>query len=65
MKTVRKYLLYEYVPIMEKTFRSNTRESCVAQRSIYFILRGNEDIKSYVNLVSNVLRHFCSASVHA
>jgi len=38
MQTVRKYLVYEYVPIMEKTFRSGTRESCVAQRSIYVIL---------------------------
>jgi len=38
MQKVRKYLVYEYVPIMEKTFISGTRESCVAQRSIYVIL---------------------------
>jgi len=64
MQTVRKFLLYEYVPIMEKTFRSNARASCVAQRSIYIILRGNEETRSYVNLVRNALRLFCSATVH-
>jgi len=57
MQTVRKYLVYEYVPIMEKTFRSGTRESCVAQRSIYVILRGNEETRRYINQVRNVLRH--------
>jgi len=31
MQTVRKYLVYEYVPIMERTFRSGTRVCCVAQ----------------------------------
>jgi len=41
MQTVRKHLAYEYVPIMEKAFKSGTRESCVAQLSIYVILRGN------------------------
>ena len=61
VQTVRKYLVYGYVPILEKTFRSGTRESCVAQRSIYVMLRGNEETRSYINRVSNVLRHllFC------
>jgi len=61
MQTVRKYLVYEYVPIMERTFRSVTRESCVAQRSVYVILRGNEETRSYINQVRNALRHllFC------
>jgi len=63
MQTVRKYLVYEYtyVPIMEKTFRSGTTESCVAQRSIYVILRGKEEKRRYINQVRNVLRHllFC------
>ena len=30
IQAVRKYLLYEYVPIMEKKFRSGTGEICVA-----------------------------------
>ena len=56
MQTVRKYLVYEYVPVMEKTFRSGTTESCVAQRSIYVILRGNEETRRYINKVrSNML----------
>jgi hypothetical protein len=57
MQTVRKYLVYEYVPIMEKTFRSGTRESCVAQQSIYVVMRGNEETRSYISQVRNVLRH--------
>jgi len=56
MKTVRKYLVYEYVPIMEMTFTSGIRESCVAQQTIYVILRGNEETRRYVNQVRNVLR---------
>jgi len=51
MQKVRKYLVYEYVPIMEKTFISGTRESCVAQRSIYVILRGNEETRRYIKKV--------------
>jgi hypothetical protein len=58
MQTVRKYLVYEYVPIVEKTFRSDTGESCVAQRSIYVILRGNEGTRRYINQVRNALRYF-------
>jgi len=54
MQRVRKYLVYEYVPIMEKKFRSGTRESCVAQRSIYVILRGNEETRHYINQVRNI-----------
>jgi len=64
MRTVRKYLVYEYVPIMEKTFRSGTTESCVAQRSIYVILRGNEETRHYINQVRNVLRYFNSDIIH-
>ena len=55
-KNITLYLLYEYVPIMEKTFGSGTRESCVAQRSIYVILSGNEETGSYINQVRIVLR---------
>jgi len=60
MQTVRKYLVYEYVPIIEKTFRSSTRESCVAQLSIYVILRGNEQTRRYINQVRNALRRLLS-----
>ena len=60
MQTIRKHLVYEYVPTMENTFRSGTRESCVAQQSIYVILRGNEETRSYINKVRNVLRHLLS-----
>jgi len=63
MQTVRKYLVYEYVPIMEKTFRSGTRENCVAQRSIYVMLRGNEETRRYINQVRNALIHLISVSV--
>ena len=56
MQTVRKYLVYEYVPIVERTFRSGTRESCVSQQTIYVILRGNEETRGYINQARNVLR---------
>jgi hypothetical protein len=64
MQTVRKYLVYEYVPIMERTFRSGTRESCVAQRSIYVILRGNEETRKNINRVRNVVRYLISVIVY-
>ena len=64
MKTIRKYLVYEYVPIMEKTFRGGTRESCVAQRSIYVILSGNEETRSYINQVRNAMRHMMSVVIY-
>jgi hypothetical protein len=64
MQTVRKYLVYEYLPIMEKTFRSGTRESCVAQRSIYIILSGNEETRDYINQVRNVLRYLMSVIIY-
>jgi len=57
MQKVHKYLVYEYVPIMVKTFRSGIRENCVAQRSIYVMLKGNEETRRYINQVRNVLRH--------
>jgi hypothetical protein len=60
MQTVRKFLVYEYVPVIEKTFRSGTREGCVAQRSVYFILRGNEETRRYINQVRNALNHLFS-----
>ena len=63
MQTVRKYLVYEYVPIMEKTFRSGTRESCVAHPSIYVILTGNEESRSYINEARNALKRFCSSTI--
>jgi len=65
MQMFRKYLVYEYVPIMERTFRSGTRESCIAQRSIYFILRGNEERRSYINQVRNILRRLFFSNVQA
>jgi hypothetical protein len=58
IKAVRKYLVYEYVPTMETTFRSGNRERCVAQQSIYVILRGNEETRNYINQVRIVLNHF-------
>jgi len=60
MQTVHKHLVYEYVPIMEKTFRSGTRESCVAKRSIYVMLRGNEETRSSINRVRSAKRHLFS-----
>ena len=51
MQSVRKYLVYDYVPIMDKTFRSGTGQSCVAQRSIYVILGGNEETRRHINQV--------------
>jgi len=64
MQTVRKYLVYEYVPVMEKTFRSGTAESCVAQRSIYVILTGNEETRRHINQVRNVLKHLLSDRIY-
>ena len=55
MQAVRKHLLHGYVPIMEKTFTSATRDRCVAQRTIYVILSGNEDTRSYINQVRNIV----------
>jgi hypothetical protein len=60
MQTIRKYLVYEYIPIMEKTFRSGTRDSCVAQQPIYVMLRGNEESGSYINQVRSAMRHLFS-----
>jgi hypothetical protein len=57
MQTVRKHLAYEYVPIMGKIFGTGARDSCVAQRSIYVVLRGNVETRSHINQVINVLRH--------
>ena len=64
MQTVRKHLVYDYVPIMERTFRSGTRQSCVAQRSIYVMLRGNEETRSYINRVSSAIRSSLSDRTH-
>jgi len=64
MQTVRKYLVYNYVPIMEKTFSSGTRESCVAQRSIFVILRGNEETRNYINQVRIVLKHLLTYGIY-
>jgi len=64
MQTVRKFLVYEYVPVMVKSFRSGTTESCVAQRSIYVILKGNEETIHYINQVRNVLRHLMSVILY-
>jgi len=64
MLTVRKYLVYEYVPIMEKSFRSGTRQNCVAQRSIYVILSGNKETRRDMNQVRSVLRHLLSDRIY-
>ena len=64
MQTVRNYLVYEYVPIMVKTFINDTRDSCVAQRSIYVILRGNEEARSYIKQVRIKLRLLISDILH-
>jgi hypothetical protein len=64
MKAVRKYLVYEYVPIVEKTFRSDTRESCVAQQSIYIILTGNEETRTYINQVRSAIMHLLSDVIY-
>jgi hypothetical protein len=64
MQTVRRYLEYKYVLIMEKTFRSGTRESCVTQRSIYILLSGNEGTISQINQVRNVLGHLFSVTMY-
>ena len=53
MQSLRKYLVYEYVPIMEKKFISGTTDSCVAQRSIYVILKGTEGTRRFINQVRN------------
>jgi len=64
MQTVRKYLVYEYVPVVERTFRSDNRENCVAHRSIYVILRENEETRRYINQVRNALKHFLSDTTY-
>jgi len=64
MQTVRKHLVYEYVPIMERTFRSGTRESCVTQRSISVILRWNEETRSYINQVRSAMRSTFSDRIY-
>ncbi len=63
MQTVRKYLVYEYVPIMVQNFRNVARESCVAQQSIYVMLSGNEETRRYINQVRKVLRHLMTEYV--
>jgi hypothetical protein len=54
MQTFRKYLIYHYVPLAKNITGSGTRESCVAQRSMYVILSGNEETRTYINEVRNV-----------
>jgi len=60
MQTVRKYLVYEYVPLMVNTFRNDTRGNCAVQRSIHVILGVNEETRHYISQVINVLRYFNS-----
>ena len=64
IQTVRKFLVYEYVPVMVKNFINDTRESCVAQLSIYVILRENEETRSYINQVRIALIHLFSVSIY-
>jgi len=64
MRSVRKYLVYGYVPIMERTFRSGTRQSCVAQQSIYVILGGSEEKRRYINQVGSELRLLMSNIIY-
>ncbi|GFG37233.1 hypothetical protein Cfor_00639, partial [Coptotermes formosanus] len=49
MQQIRKYLLYEYIPVMQKTFGTGTTERCVVQRAVYVLLSGNEETRSYIN----------------
>jgi hypothetical protein len=55
MQKVRKHLPYDYVPIMGKIFAAGARGSCVSKLSVYVMLRGNEETRSYINQVRNVL----------
>jgi hypothetical protein len=64
MQKFRKNVIFEYVPIMEKTYRSGTRKSCVAQQSIYIMLTGNEETRSYITQVRNVLIHLRSDIIY-
>ena len=64
MQTFRKYLVYEYVPIMANTFRSHARESCVAQRSIYVILSGKEETRSYIKQVRSAMKSSFSDRIY-
>jgi len=52
---IQKYLLHEYIPVMETLFETGFSTSCVAQRSLYVMLRGNEETRNYVNQVRTVL----------
>ena len=54
MRTVRKYLVYGYVPVMVKEFRNDNQQNCIAQRSINIVLRGNEETRRYIQKVRNV-----------
>jgi hypothetical protein len=63
MQQLRKYLIDEYVPIMETIFKSGARESCVTQQSIYVMLTGKEETRSYINQVRNVQRPLFSSPV--
>lgn len=57
IQIIRKFLLHEYIPIMVRAFESDARR-CVTQQSIYVILRGNKDTRTYINQVRNLLRDF-------
>ena len=64
MQKFRKYLVFEYIPVMEKTYISGTRGNCVAQRLIYIMLIGSEETRRYVNEVRNVLMHLLSDIIY-
>jgi hypothetical protein len=64
MQTLRKHLLYQYVPIMGKTFGSGARESCIAHRSIYVMLSGKEEIRRHINQVRYVLTYLLPAKMY-
>lgn len=64
MQKFRKYLVFEYIPVMEKTYISGTRGNCVAQRLIYIMLTGSEETRRYVNEVRNVLMHLLSDIIY-
>ena len=57
MQAVRKYLVYGYVPVMVNAISRDTNEICRAQRSIYIMLRGNEEARLFIDQVRNVLWH--------
>jgi hypothetical protein len=58
IQELRKFLLHDYIPIMVTVFESDVRKRCITDRAIYVMLRGNEETRTYINQVRNLLRNF-------